>query len=378
MREEAQEDGGTSQVTRREIMSVLVAMSGGVDSSVSAYLMRKKFGECRGATMLLFLNEALGISGKYPCCSRENIVDAKAVCEVLGIEHEVINFMAAFEEHVIRKFVEVYESGGTPNPCIDCNRYMKFEEFLRHAEACGLERIATGHYARIERENSGRWLLRKAADLSRDQSYVLYMLTQEQLARVEFPLGGMLKSEVRELAGSLGFANAKKHDSQDICFVPDGDYGAFIETFTGKSYPAGNFVDAGGRVLGRHRGIIHYTAGQRKGLGVAARSRLYVSGIDPVRNEITLVPETETGLYASGVVVRGVNLVAFDVVPENFSGTVKTRYRQKEIQCRVNQTGDDEVVIEFAERVKSPAIGQAAVVYDGDYVICGGTIARVL
>ena len=359
-------------------MSVLVAMSGGVDSSVSAYLMRKKFGECRGATMLLFLNEALGISGKYPCCSRENIVDAKAVCEVLGIEHEVINFMAAFEEHVIRKFVEVYESGGTPNPCIDCNRYMKFEEFLRHAEACGLERIATGHYARIERENSGRWLLRKAADLSRDQSYVLYMLTQEQLARVEFPLGGMLKSEVRELAGSLGFANAKKHDSQDICFVPDGDYGAFIETFTGKSYPAGNFVDAGGRVLGRHRGIIHYTAGQRKGLGVAARSRLYVSGIDPVRNEITLVPETETGLYASGVVVRGVNLVAFDVVPENFSGTVKTRYRQKEIQCRVNQTGDDEVVIEFAERVKSPAIGQAAVVYDGDYVICGGTIARVL
>ena len=277
-----------------------------------------------------------------------------------------------------RKFVEVYESGGTPNPCIDCNRFMKFGEFLRHAEKGGLERIATGHYARIERENSGRWLLRKAVDLSRDQSYVLYMMTQEQLSRTDFPLGGMLKPDVRKLAESLGFTNARKHDSQDICFVPGGDYGEFIASFTGKTYPPGNFVDASGNVLGQHKGIIHYTAGQRKGLGVAGKSRLYVSRIDPAANTITLLPETDAGLYASGIAVRDVNLIAFERLPDNFRACVKTRYRQKEIPCTVNQTGDNELVIEFAEMVKCPAVGQAAVVYDGEDVIGGGTIAGVL
>ncbi|MBR1439482.1 MAG: tRNA 2-thiouridine(34) synthase MnmA [Synergistaceae bacterium] len=358
-------------------MSILVAMSGGVDSSVSAYLMREKHGACKGATMLLFLNEALGISGRHPCCSRENIVDARAVCDVLGIEHEVINFMPEFEESVVKKFADVYESGGTPNPCIDCNKFLKFGEFLRHAETSGHSGIATGHYARIERENSGRFLLRKAVDRSRDQSYVLYMMTQEQLERVEFPLGGMLKSEVRELAQSLGFANARKHDSQDICFVPDGDYGGFIEAYTGKEYPEGDFIDAEGQVIGRHKGIIHYTAGQRRGLGIAAKSRLYVARIDPSENTITLLPEDDSGLYAKGVIVRDVNLIAFDELPENLAVSVKTRYRQKEIPAVANQSGSNELVIEFAERVKSPAVGQSAVMYDGEYVIGGGTIAGV-
>ena len=348
-------------------------MSGGVDSSVSAYLMREKYGTCKGATMLLFLNEALGISGKYPCCSLENITDARAVCDALGIEHEVINLMSKFEESVIKKFVQVYESGGTPNPCIDCNKFLKFGELLKHSE-----RIATGHYARIERENSGRYLLRKAEDLSRDQSYVLYVLTQEQLSRVEFPLGGMLKSEVRELAASLGFTNAKKHDSQDICFVPDGNYGAFIERFTGKNYEAGNFVDASGKILGQHKGIIHYTTGQRKGLGVSAKSRLYVSKIDPKNNTITLLPESESELYSRKIIVNKFNLVSVDNLSANFHATVKTRYRQKEIPCVVNQTGGDEAVIEFTERVRAPAAGQAAVIYDGDYVIGGGTISGVI
>ncbi len=359
-------------------MSILAAMSGGVDSSVSAYLCLRKYGTCRGATMLLFLNEALGISGKYPCCSRENIVDAKAVCEVLGIEHDVLNLMAEFDEKVIRKFVNVYEEGGTPNPCVDCNRYMKFGEFLGHARSCGLERIATGHYARIERDGSGRYMLRKAADLSRDQSYVLYMMTQEELSRTDFPLGGMRKSEVRDLAALLGFTNARKHDSQDICFVPGGDYGAFIQRYTGKEYPSGDFVDASGKVLGHHRGIIHYTAGQRRGLGVAAKSRLYVSLIDPASNTITLVPENEAGLYARGVIARDVNLIAFNVVPENFRAFVKTRYRQREIPCVVNQTGENEIAIEFEEKQRVPAVGQAAVIYDGDYVAGGGTIAKIL
>ena len=359
-------------------MSILVAMSGGVDSSVSAFLMREKYGACKGATMLLFLNEALGISGRHPCCSRENIVDARAVCDVLGIEHEVIDFMAEFEECVVKKFVSVYESGGTPNPCIDCNRFMKFGEFLGLARASGYDRIATGHYARIERDNSGRYLLRKAVDLSRDQSYVLYMMTQEQLARTDFPLGGMLKSDVRELAASLGFTNARKHDSQDICFVPSGDYAGFIEEYTGKVYPPGDFVDASGKVLGRHKGIIHYTAGQRKGLGIAAKSRLYVSRIDTAMNTVTLVPESEAGLYTRAIAVSDVNLVAFERLPENFRAGVKVRYRQKEIQAIVNQTGENEIVIEFTETVRSPAVGQAAVIYDGDYVVGGGTISRGL
>ena len=325
--------------------------------------------------MLLYLNEALGISSRHPCCSRENILDAKAVCDLLGIEHEVLNYMQDFEDKVIKKFVNVYESGGTPNPCIDCNRHMKFDAMLRHAESLGLEKIATGHYARIERTPSGRYLLRKAIDSSRDQSYVLYTLTQEQLAHTEFPLGGMKKSDVRDLAESRRFMNARKHDSQDICFVPDGDYGGFIEAYTGKRYHSGKFVDTSGRVLGTHKGIIHYTAGQRRGLGVAGKSRLYVSEIDGASNTITLASEDEAGLYARGVVVRDVNMIAFDVMPENLRVCVKTRYRQKEIACVVNQSGSDELVIEFAERQRVPAVGQAAVIYGGEYVLAGGTIA---
>ena len=323
-------------------MSILVAMSGGVDSSISAYLMTKKHDICRGATMLLFLNESLGISGKYPCCSRENIIDAKSVCDKLGIEHEILNYMAGFEAHVIKKFVSVYESGGTPNPCIDCNKYMKFASMLEHANETGLERIATGHYAIIEHDSSGRYLLRKAHDLDRDQSYVLYMLNQNQLARIEFPLGGMKKSEVRELAEELNFTNAHKHDSQDICFVPDGDYASFIQAYTGKIYPSGNFIDTNGKVIGIHRGIIHYTSGQRRGLGVAAKSRLYVSDINADDNTITLADDSEGRLYSRGVIANHINMIAFDELPENFHARVKIRYRQKEIPATINQTGHDE------------------------------------
>lgn len=308
----------------------------------------------------------------------ENAGDARKVCEILGIGHEVIDCRSIFAERVIDKFVRVYESGGTPNPCIDCNRFLKFGEFLRYAEKLGLERIATGHYARIEQSPSGRYMLRKAEDISRDQSYVLYTLTQEQLSRTEFPLGGMKKSDVRALAESQGFTNARKHDSQDICFVPDGDYGSFIEMYTGKKYPSGKFVDSEGRMLGTHKGIIHYTAGQRRGLGVAAKSRLYVSEVDSETNTITLSAEGESGLYSRGVVVRGVNLVAFEVMPENWRGCVKTRYRQREVKCVVNQAGSDELVIEFAERQRVPAVGQGAVVYDGEYVIGGGTIVAAV
>ncbi|MBR0151853.1 MAG: tRNA 2-thiouridine(34) synthase MnmA [Synergistaceae bacterium] len=347
-------------------MNILVAMSGGVDSSVSAFLCREKYVSCVGATMLLADDGA------------NNVNDARSVCERLGVGHEVIDMRGMFRDKVMQNFVEVYESGGTPNPCIECNRHIKFGGFMSHARASGFDRIATGHYVRIERDNSGRYLLRKAVDPSRDQSYVLYVLTQEQLSSVDFPLGGMLKSDVRDMAESLGFVNAKRRDSQDICFVPDGDYGGFIEAFTGKNYPAGNFVDASGKILGHHRGIIHYTAGQRRGLGVAGKSRLYVSRIDPHSNTITLMPENDAGLYARGIIARNVNLVAYERLPENFRAGVKVRYRQREIPCTVNQSGDDEFVIEFAESVKCPALGQSAVIYDGEYVIGGGVIAGVI
>ena len=347
-------------------MSILVAMSGGVDSSVSAFLCAREHSDCRGATMLLWGDDLTSSE------------DARNVCKILGLEHEVLDLRGMFAECVIKKFVKVYESGGTPNPCVDCNKSMKFGAFLEHAKSLGLEKIATGHYARIEQTSSGRYLLRKAADISRDQSYVLYGLTQEQLSRTEFPLGEMTKREVRDLAEAQGFTNARKSDSQDICFVPDGDYGGFIESFTGKVYPSGKFVDTSGQVLGTHRGIIHYTAGQRKGLGVAAKSRLYVAGVDVSANTITLATEGEAELYARGVIVRDVNMIAFDEVPANLRANVRTRYRQREVLCVVNQSGSDELVIEFGESQRVPAVGQAAVLYDGEYVLGGGTIIATL
>jgi len=339
-------------------------MSGGVDSSVSAFLMTKKYKTCKGSTMLLLNEES----------SQENINDAKKICEILGIEHEVLNFMQEFEDSVIKKFISVYESGGTPNPCVDCNKNLKFGALLKHADEINFSKIATGHYAKIQRDSSGRFLLFKAEDLSRDQSYVLYMLTQEQLSRVEFPLGNMKKSEVRELAAELNFVNAKRKDSQDICFIPDGDYGKFIESFTGKKYPPGNFIDSSGKILGVHKGIIHYTAGQRRGLGVAAKSRLYVSKIDGISNNITLSYEDDENLYSKNIRVKNSNLISLDKLPENFHANVKTRYRQKEIPSVINQISDDELIIEFNEPVKTPAKGQAAVIYDGNCVVGGGTI----
>ena len=343
-------------------MSILIAMSGGVDSSVSAYLMTQKYKICKGATMLL---------SSY---SQNNVSDFKAVCERLKIPYEVLNFVNDFGDNVIKKFVKVYESGGTPNPCVDCNRTMKFGKFLQHAKNIGLEKIATGHYAKIERENSGRYLLRKGEDLTRDQSYVLYMLTQEQLKCVEFPLGSMKKSEVRELAAELKFVNAQRHDSQDICFVPDGDYAGFIENYTGKKYPSGNFIDTSGKILGTHKGIIHYTEGQRKGLGVAAKTRLYISEINPSNNTITLSSGDKSELFTRKIKVNDINLIAFERLPENFHAGVKVRYRQKEIPAMINQINANELIVEFDDDIRTPSRGQAAVIYDEDFVIGGGTI----
>ena len=248
----------------------LIAMSGGVDSSVAAYLMRKQGYECIGATMKLYHNEDICIPKDHSCCSLDDVEDARAVAASMDIPYYVFNFSERFKEEVMDKFVHCYECGITPNPCIDCNRYLKFEYLYNRAKELGYDYVVTGHYAQIKYDASiDRYLLSKAVDVSKDQSYVLYSLTQEQLAHTQFPLGCMPKSKTREIAEQQGFINAKKHDSQDICFVQNGNYAEFIEDYTKKTYPEGNFVDVHGNILGRHKGIIRYTIGQRKGLGLS-------------------------------------------------------------------------------------------------------------
>ena len=241
-------------------MKALIAMSGGVDSSVAAYLTMKSGYDCTGVTLKLYDSEDTDELREKTCCSLDDVEDARSVCRRLGIPYFVRNFKESFRENVIERFISAYENGATPNPCIDCNRYIKFEKLMLHARELGMDKLVTGHYARVEYdEERGRYILKKAIDLSKDQSYVLYSLTQEQLSMLYLPLGELTKTETRAIAEQNGFVNAAKRDSQDICFVPDGKYAEFIERRTGKSYPSGDFVDEEGNVLGEHKGIIRYT-----------------------------------------------------------------------------------------------------------------------
>ncbi|MBQ7751376.1 MAG: tRNA 2-thiouridine(34) synthase MnmA [Clostridia bacterium] len=349
----------------------VIAMSGGVDSSVAAYLMKKDGYECIGATMRLFTNDEIGIKTEKSCCSLDDVEDARSVAKRLEMPYYVFNFTDEFEKKVIEKFVNSYENGATPNPCIDCNRYLKFEKLFQRMKELRFDYVVTGHYARIEEEN-GRFLLKKAKDLSKDQSYVLYQMTQEQLSHTLFPLGNFKKEETRKIAEENGFVNAKKHDSQDICFVPDGDYAKFIENYRGKSYKSGNFVDKNGKILGTHKGIIRYTIGQRKGLGLSLPEPMYVLKKDIEKNEVVLCKNCE--LFAKELDVNDVNWIAFDTQPESFSAKVKIRYNQTEEPAKITVTGEDSVHIEFETPQRAIAKGQAAVIYDGDTVIGGGTI----
>ena len=263
----------------------IIAMSGGVDSSVAALLTKETGDECIGATMKLFHNEDIGVKREKTCCSLDDVEDARNVCYRMGIRYYVFNFSERFKEDVMDRFVDAYEHGSTPNPCIDCNRYLKFDKMFQRMRELEYDYIVTGHYARVEYdEEKNRYLLKKAVDDTKDQSYVLYMLTQEQLAHISLPLGGLRKTEVREIAEKHGFVNARKHDSQDICFVPDGDYAKFIEQYTGRKSIPGDFVDTEGNILGKHKGIIHYTIGQRKGLGLSLGYQAFVLEIRPDTN----------------------------------------------------------------------------------------------
>lgn len=347
---------------------VLVAMSGGVDSSVAAWLLREQGYECVGVTMKLFGNEAAGQDEGHPCCTLDDVEDARQVARRLGIPHYVFNFSGDFEEKVIRRFVDAYERGETPNPCVDCNRFLKFDRLYRRARELGCGYIATGHYVRILEDGRGDFRMAKAADESRDQSYVLYPIPREQLGHTLFPLGGLTKGQVREIAQAQGFVNARKHDSQDICFIPDGDYLAFMERYTGRRYPAGDIVDLEGRVVGRHRGAAGLTIGQRRGVGVSSPGRIYVCAKCMADNTVTVGPEE--ALYSSACTARDWNWLT-DAPSAPFEALVKTRYRQREQPATICPE-EGGVRIEFRRPQRAVTPGQAAVAYDGTGAVLGG------
>lgn len=350
----------------------LIAMSGGVDSSVAAYLAKSRGLDCIGVTMKLFHNEDICLPAARTCCSLEDSQDARSVAVRLGIPYYVFNFTEDFSSEVIDRFVSAYENGATPNPCIDCNRRLKFGRLFRRAEEIGCDTIVTGHYARIEQKD-GRFILKKAVDRSKDQSYVLYGMTQEQLSHTYFPCGELNKSKIRDIARSQGFLNSEKPDSQDLCFVPDGDYAGFIRNYTGKTYPEGDFVTSDGKVIGRHKGIINYTVGQRRGLGISSAEPLYVCRIDIQKNTVVLGGRDET--LSTDLYAEDFNWIAFNSPPKILRAQVKIRYRQKEQWATVTPVGDTAVHIHFDVPQRAVTKGQAAVLYDGDTVLGGGVIS---
>lgn len=350
----------------------LIAMSGGVDSSVAAYLMLRAGYDCTGVTLRLFDNPQENPDEKA-CCSLDSTEDARSVCRRLGIPFFVYNFTEHFEDAVIRRFVGAYEAGSTPNPCIDCNRYIKFEKLLRRAEELGFDCVVTGHYATVAYDAaSGRYLLKKSADTAKDQSYVLYPLTQTQLAKTVFPLGELTKEQTRAIAEEQGFVNARKHDSQDICFVPDGDYARFIEAYTGKAYPPGDFTDESGKVLGQHRGIIRYTVGQRKGLGLALPHPMYVKEKNLAENKVVLCDNA--ALFSRELLAGDLNLIAVSAIHEPVRVSARVRYNQKEQPATVYAVDSDTIRVVFDEPQRAISKGQAVVLYQGDVVFGGATI----
>ncbi len=352
----------------------LIAMSGGVDSSVAALLMKNKGYECTGCTMRLYGNEDAGIDRSHTCCSLDDVEDARAVAYRLDMPYHVFNFSDDFNELIIDKFVHSYEQGITPNPCIDCNRYMKFDKLFDRAKILDCSFVVTGHYARIEEGADGKMRLMKALDPSKDQSYVLYSMTQEQLRHTQFPLGALHKTEVRRIAEEHGFVNAAKPDSQDICFVPDGDYAKVIELRTGRRCETGNFIDTDGHILGRHKGIIRYTIGQRKGLGIAFGKPTFVVDIRPETNEVVLGSNEE--LMGRELSASDFNWIAGEPPADAFTCRAKIRYRQEEQPASVTVLADGRVHLSFDEPQRAITPGQAVVLYDGDTVLGGGVIER--
>lgn len=347
----------------------LIAMSGGVDSSVAAYLMKEAGYDCIGVTMKLYDNEDIGMEQEKTCCSLSDIEDARSVAVKLGIPYYVFNFKADFKEKVIDNFIESYRCGMTPNPCIECNRHLKFAHLQQKARELQCDVVVTGHYARITKDEQGYHLL-KGKDAAKDQSYVLYSLTQEQLAHTCFPLGEYTKEEIRQIAQEQGFFNADKKDSQDICFIPDGDYRRFIEETTNQKSEPGDFVDKEGNVLGTHKGYYCYTIGQRRGLGISAPQSLYVTDICPAENKVVLGSNEE--LFHSHLVADQFNWI--EHVQPGEIVKARIRYHQQEKEAAVRVLDDGRVAVDFLEPQRAITKGQSVVLYRGDAVVGGGRI----
>lgn len=353
---------------------VVVGMSGGVDSSVAAYLLQRQGYEVIGVTMQIWQDEDMGQQvSQGGCCGLSAVEDARQVAEMLGIPYYVMNFKRQFREKVMDYFVAEYLRGRTPNPCIACNRYVKWESLLQRSLELGADYIATGHYARVDRLENGRYAIRNSVTAKKDQTYALYSLTQEQLAHTLMPVGEYTKEEIRKIAMEQGLPVAHKPDSQEICFIPDDDYGAFIDREApGEVPPPGNFVTRDGQVLGRHKGITHYTVGQRRGLELAMGHRVFVTQIRPETNEVVIGENEDT--FAGRVLCDRVNFMAVEDLAEPRRVIAKIRYNHGGAPCVIEKQPGGRILCSFEQPVRAPAPGQAAVFYDGEYVLGGGTI----
>ncbi len=354
---------------------VFAAMSGGVDSSVAALLLREQGFDAVGVHLRLLHNGDLGAGRESGCCSLSDAEDARDTAYRLGMKFYVFDFAAEFREQVARRFAEGCARGETPNPCMDCNRFIKWGALLRRAEALGYGAIATGHYARIAyHPASGRWRLLRGADREKDQSYFLSRLTQRQLARTLLPLGNFTKTEVRKLAERAGLSVAHKRDSQDLCFAPDGDYAAFCQRLTGKIAEKGNIIDKNGNIIGKHQGLIRYTLGQRRHLGISSQTPLYVCGRNPADNTLTVGPEES--LYSRRLIAGDVNWISMAEPGTPLRAAVQTRYRQPPCPATVAPLPDGKILVEFDAPQRAVTPGQTAALYDGDAVLGAGTIAE--
>ncbi len=352
---------------------IVVGLSGGVDSSVAAHLLKEAGHEVIGVTMQIWQeedNETQEENGG--CCGLSAVEDARRVAQMLDIPYYVMNFRPEFKEAVIDYFVAEYMAGRTPNPCIACNRYVKWESLYQRARAIGADGIATGHYSRIVQLPNGRFALQKSITDAKDQTYALYNLTQDQLAHTMMPVGAYSKDEIRAMAENIGLLVANKPDSMEICFVPDDNYAGFIEDYTGRTFPQGNFVNTAGEVLGKHQGIIHYTVGQRKGLGIALGARMFVKEIRPETNEVVLASNEE--LFSNVLYADRLNFMSVETITESMEVMAKIRYNHKGAKAVVELAGEDKLKVTFEEPQRAITPGQAVVLYDGDIVVGGGTI----
>lgn len=356
--------------------TVVVGMSGGVDSSVAAYLLKEQGYNVIGITMTLVPKDVFYEEKVGGCCSISAVNDARRVADQLGIYYYVMNFREVFERKVINYFIDEYLAGRTPNPCIACNKYIKFDEFLRKANALGAKYVATGHYASIKYDDERkRYLLIRSRDVKKDQTYMLYNLTQHQLAHTLMPLGGYTKEQVRKIAEDIGLLVFNKPDSEEICFVPDNDYAGFIERRVPDKVEKGYFVDVNGNILGEHKGIVHYTIGQRKGLGLSLGRPVFVVDIIPEKNLVVIGDERE--VFKDRLYAEDLNFIPFDKLDGPMRVSAKIRYTAKEAKAIITPYKDG-VMVEFDEPQRAITKGQSVVFYDGDIVVGGGVIKEVL